>query len=65
LFGPVGEGGYPRHLWNRDTGVIDPEVAQYWRENYDLRYNQMYVPLILKRIEAAAPPGADTKSWRY
>lgn len=142
LFGPVGKDGYPQHLWDRETGVIDPEVAEYWRENYDLRhilerdwatlgpklegkihiyvgemdnsylnnavylmedflesttdpyyaglvdyepraghcwngdharpnalsrlrYNQMYVPLILKRIEESAPPGADTKSWRY
>ena len=142
LFGPVGDDGYPRHLWDRETGVIDPEVAEYWRENYDLRhilqrdwktlgpklqgklhiyvgemdnsylnnavylmeeflerttapyydgvidyqpraghcwngdherpnalsrlrYNQMYVPLILQRIEATAPEGADTTSWRY
>ncbi len=142
LFGPAGDDGYPRHLWDKRTGVIDPEVAEYMRENYDLRhimerdwedlgpklvgkihvyvgemdnsylnnavylmedflesttnpyydglvdyepraghcwngdherpnalsrlrYNQMYVPLILDRIRAAAPPGADTLSWRY
>lgn len=38
LFGPAGKDGYPRHLWDRETGVIDPEVAEYWRENYDLRH---------------------------
>lgn len=142
LFGPVADDGYPQHLWDRETGVIDPEVAAYWREHYDLRhilerdwetlgpklqgkihlyvgemdnsylnnavylmedflesttdpyydglvdyepraghcwngdherpnalsrlrYHQMYVPLILKRIEASAPAGADTSSWRY
>jgi hypothetical protein len=142
LFGPVGVDGYPRHLWDRETGVIDPEVAAYWRENYDLRYilerdwetlgpklqgkihlyvgemdnsylnnavylmedflesttdpyydglvdyepraghcwngdherpnalsrlryNQMYVPLMMQRIEETAPEGADTTSWRY
>ncbi|MEE4280012.1 MAG: alpha/beta hydrolase-fold protein [Halieaceae bacterium] len=142
LFGPVGEDGYPRHLWDRESGVIDREVAAYWRENYDLRhilerdwatlgpklqgkihlyvgemdnsylnnavylmedflestqdpyydglvdyepraghcwngdherpnalsrlrYHQMYIPLIIKRIEESAPPGADTSSWRY
>ena len=38
LFGPAGEDGYPRHLWDKKTGVIDREVAEYMRENYDLRY---------------------------
>ncbi len=38
LFGPAGEDGYPRHLWDKMTGEIDPEVAEYWRENFDLRY---------------------------
>jgi len=142
LFGPAAEDGYPRHLWDKRTGEIDPEVAAYMRENYDLRhilqrdwatlgpklvgkihiyvgemdnsylnnavylmeeflesttdpyydglvdygpraghcwngdhtrpnalsrlrYNQMYVPLILERIRTTAPPGADTVSWRY
>ena len=38
-FGPVGEDGYPRPLWDKRTGAIDHEVARYWRENgYDLRY---------------------------
>ena len=142
LFGPAGEDGYPRHVWDKMTGEIDPEVAEYMRENYDLRhilerdwatlgpklvgkihiyvgemdnsylnnavylmedflesttdpyyaglvdyepraghcwngdhtrpnglsrlrYNQMYVPRILERIQEAAPPGADLTSWRY
>ncbi|MEO1204455.1 MAG: alpha/beta hydrolase-fold protein, partial [Pseudomonadota bacterium] len=142
LFGPVGEDGYPRHVWDKVTGEIDPEVAEYMRENYDLRhilerdwatlgpklkgkihiyvgemdnsylnnavylmeeflesttdpyydglvdyeprsghcwngdhdrpnalsrlrYNQMYVPRILERIEESAPDGADLTSWRY
>ncbi len=142
LFGPVGEDGYPRPLWDKMTGEIDPEVAEYWRENFDLRYilerdwetlgpklkgkihiycgdmdnsylnnavylmedflesttdpyydgvvdygdgfghcwngdherpnalsrlryNQMYVPMIMERIRKAAPPGADLTSWRY
>ncbi len=142
LFGPVGEDGYPRHVWDKVTGEIDPEVAEYMRENYDLRhilerdwetlgpklegkihiyvgemdnsylnnavylmeeflesttdpyydglvdyeprsghcwngdherpnalsrlrYNQMYVPRILERIEESAPEGADLTSWRY
>ncbi len=142
VFGPVGEDGYPKPIWDKLTGEIDREVANYWKENYDLthilqrdwktlgpklagkiniyvgdmdnyylnnavylteaflestkdpyyagdvdygdraehcwngdhdrpnaisrlRYHQMYIPRIVKRIEATAPPGADLKSWRY
>jgi hypothetical protein len=35
-FGPVGKDGYPAKLWDARTGDIDPEVAKYWREHYDL-----------------------------
>jgi hypothetical protein len=142
VFGPVGEDGYPRPIWDKLTGEIDREVAAYWKENYDLthilqrdwktlgpklegkihiyvgdmdnyylnnavylaeaflestkdpyyagdvdygdraehcwngdqdrpnaisrlRYHQMYIPRIVKRIMATAPKGADLKSWRY
>lgn len=142
VYSPVGEDGYPKPIWDKLTGEIDPEVAAYWRENYDLsyivkrdwktlgpklkgklhiycgdmdnyylnnavylieeflesttdpyyagvvdygdraehcwngdhtrpnalsrlRYNQMYVPIILERIRKAAPAGADLTSWRY
>jgi hypothetical protein len=141
-YSPMGEDGYPVRLWNKETGEIDREVADYWRENYDLvhilrrdwatlgprlegklhiytgdmdnyylnnavylaeeflenttdpyyagvvdygdraehcwngdhengnhisrlRYNTMYLPRILERIEATAPEGADRDSWRY
>ncbi len=38
-YGPVGEDGYPRQLWDLQTGVIDREVAYYMRDNgYDLRH---------------------------
>ena len=36
VFGPAGADGYPRPLYDQSTGVIDPEVAAYWREHYDL-----------------------------
>ncbi len=139
VFSPVGADGYPKRLFDKMSGEIDPVVAAYWRENFDLRYivqrdwstlgakvkgkihlycgdmdnfylnnavylmedflkttdyggevkygdraehcwngdptlpnhlsrlhyNTMYVPKILERIEKTAPPGADTKSWRY
>lgn len=38
LFGPAGDDGYPRHVWDKRTGVIDREVAEYMRENFDLRH---------------------------
>jgi len=142
VYSPVGDDGYPRRLWDKYSGEIDHEVAEYWRENYDLRhimerdwatlgpklegkihlycgdmdnyylnnavylteeflesttdpyyggvvdygdraehcwngdhengnhisrlrYNTMYLPRILERIEQSAPEGADVTSWRY
>jgi hypothetical protein len=142
VFSPVGPDGYPKRIWDKMTGEIDPTVAAYWREHYDLghilkrdwatlgpklegkihiycgdmdnyylnnavylvedflkgttnpfyggevaygdraehcwngdpalpnhlsrlRYNVMYLPKILSRIEKTAPPGADLKSWKY
>ena len=142
VYSPVGEDGYPKPIWDKLSGEIDPEVAAFWRENYDLRYimerdwktlgpklqgkihiyvgdmdnyylnnavylteqflestrdpyyagevaygdraehcwngdpergngysrlryHQMYVSKILKRIEVTAPEGADLSSWRY
>jgi hypothetical protein len=38
-FGPVGDDGYPKELWDKTTGVIDHDVANYMRDNgYDLRH---------------------------
>ena len=37
-YSPQGADGYPVRLWDKYTGDINPEVAAYWRENYDLRY---------------------------
>ena len=142
VFSPVGPDGYPARIWDKRTGEINPEVARYWQEHYDLRYilardwktlgpkikgkihiycgdmdnfylnnavylmeeflestmyphyegevdygdraehcwngdqrnpnhisrlryNTMYLPKILARIEKSAPPEADLKSWRY
>jgi len=39
VYGPVGDGGYPRPLWDKMTGKIDHDVAAYMRDHgYDLRY---------------------------
>jgi hypothetical protein len=142
VYSPQGDDGYPKRIFDKETGEIDKEVANYWKENYDLRhilerdwatlgpklkgkihiycgdmdnyylnnavylmedflkttknpfysgevdygdraehcwngdqvnpnyvsrlrYNSMYLPKILKRMEESAPKGADMKSWRY
>lgn len=141
-YSPQDTDGYPKRIWDKKTGDIDPEVAEFWRENYDLRhilerdwdklgeklrgkihiycgdmdnyylnnavylmedflesttdpyyegevaygdraehcwngdpdnpnhisrlrYNSMYVPKIMERINKTAPPGADLTSWLY
>jgi len=141
-YSPLGDDGYPQRIWDKYTGVINHDVANYWKENYDLRhilerdwsklgpklqgkihiycgdmdnyylnnavylmedflesttnpyydgevdygdraehcwngdqengnhisrlrYNSMYLPKIMKRINESAPAGADLKSWRY
>jgi hypothetical protein len=38
VYSPVGPEGYPKRLWDKRTGAIDHEVAQYWRDHYDLRF---------------------------
>jgi len=38
VYGPLGEDGYFKPLFDKHTGAIDPSVAQYWKEHYDLRY---------------------------
>jgi hypothetical protein len=35
-FSPAGDDGYPKPIYNKLTGEIDHEVADYWREHYDL-----------------------------
>jgi hypothetical protein len=141
VFSPAGADGYPKPIFDKVSGVIDPKVAAYWKEHYDLayiierdwstlapklkgkihlyvgngdnyyltdsvyfaqerlealkpayegsvdygdraehcwngdhtqsnaysrlHYNFQYLPAILDRIKAAAPAGADLKSWRY
>jgi Putative esterase len=38
VFSPVGVDGFPKRIWDKRTGVIDPAVAAHWRENYDLSH---------------------------
>ncbi len=55
--GEVDYGDRAEHCWNGDQQ--NPNYVSR------LRYNTMYIPKILKRIEESAPKGADLKSWRY
>jgi hypothetical protein len=36
-YSPVGADGYPKPIWNKQTGAIDKTVAESWKANYDLR----------------------------
>ncbi len=49
VYSPVGVDGYPKPIFDKRTGVIDRDVANYWREHYDLGH-------ILKRDWAKIGP---------
>jgi hypothetical protein len=36
VYGPVGPDGYPAQIFDKQTGVIDRQVAAYWQDHYDL-----------------------------
>ena len=38
VYSPVGQDGYPKRIWDKRAGTIDPEVAAYWHESYDLSH---------------------------
>lgn len=55
--GEVKYGDRAEHCWNGDPKL--PNAISR------LRYNTMYVPKILERMQKNHPVGADLKSWRY
>ena len=55
--GEVDYGDRAEHCWNGDH--TRPNATSR------LRYNQMFIPKAVVRMENTAPPGADLKSWRY
>jgi hypothetical protein len=55
--GEVDYGDRAEHCWNGDH--TQPNAVSR------LRYHQMFAPKIVSRILKTAPPGADTRSWRY
>jgi hypothetical protein len=38
VYSPQDQDGYPKRIYDKLTGKIDPEVAKYWKENFDLRH---------------------------
>ncbi len=58
VYSPVGPDGYPKRIWDKRTGEIDREVAEHWRENYDLSY-------ILRRDWATLGPMLEGKIHIY
>ena len=39
-YGPIGDDGYPKRLWDRRTGTIDKSAVAWWRDKgYDLTDN--------------------------
>lgn len=38
VYSPVGVDGYPKPIFDKRTGVIDRDVARYWRDHYDLSH---------------------------
>lgn len=38
VFGPMGDDGYPKPIWDKRTGEIDKSVAEYWQEHSDLSH---------------------------
>jgi len=58
VYSPVGDDGYPQPIWDKRTGVIDREVASYWREHYDLRH-------IMERDWATLGPKLEGKIHIY
>ncbi|MBA2078661.1 alpha/beta hydrolase-fold protein [Rhodanobacter sp. PCA2] len=38
VFSPRDEDGRPQPMFDRDTGDVDPAVAAYWRDHYDIAH---------------------------
>ena len=58
VYGPVGPDGYPAQIIDKETGAIDPEVAAYWHDHYDLNAK-------LQREWSSLQPKLDGKLHLY
>jgi S-formylglutathione hydrolase FrmB len=54
VFSPKGEDGRPQPVFDRATGLVDPVVAAYWREHFDISH-------ILRRDWKTLKPKLDGK----
>ena len=36
VYSPVGADGYPKPIWDKKSGLIDKDVATYWKDHFDL-----------------------------
>ncbi|MBL8960279.1 MAG: hypothetical protein JNJ98_10535 [Gemmatimonadetes bacterium] len=57
-YGPLGEDGYFKPVFDKKTGKVDRAVAEYWRENYDLLH-------ILRKNWATLGPKLVNKLYIY
>jgi hypothetical protein len=58
VYSPVASDGYPAKIFDKISGDIDPKVAAYWRDHYDLSY-------ILQRDWATLGPKVQGKIHIY
>ena len=58
VFGPRGDDGYFKPVFDKKTGKVDHTVAEYWRENYDLLH-------ILRKNWATLGPKLVNKLYIY
>jgi hypothetical protein len=58
VFSPAAEDGYPKKIFDKMTGEIDHDVANYWRDHYDLTH-------ILQRDWATLGPKLQGKIHVY
>ena len=58
VYGPPGADGYPKPIFDKVTGEIDPSVAAYWREHFDLSH-------IIERDWATLAPKLNGKIHIY
>ena len=42
VFSPKGPDGRPMQMFDRRTGAVNPAVAAYWRDHYDIAYRLEY-----------------------
>ena len=58
VYSPVGSDGYPQPIFDKVSGQIDPTVAEYWRDHFDLMH-------IISRDWATLAPKLQGKIFLY